>query len=177
VEVLELGKDIKDDDDDQLFYTKLYLDEKIRERLFITLDSLSMIFQNLNGMGEDVTIQWSEEDGTSAIHNTLYNTHPIAIHGNGPRKHRLNHFSNYVANRYNLKTGCTVCAKPLIPLEPLASLSIALFLTKPVPFVEEFVDFFKHLDYPKEKIDLFIYNNQPYSSSLMKTFAVDALKT
>jgi hypothetical protein len=47
-----------------------------------------------------------------------------------------------------------------------------LFLTKPVPFVEEFLGFFKNLDYPKEKIDLFIYNNQPYSSSLVSHLLV-----
>lgn len=40
---------IKDDDDDQLFYTKIYLNPELREKLNIKLDHKSQIFQNLNG--------------------------------------------------------------------------------------------------------------------------------
>lgn len=40
---------IKNTDDDQLFYTRAYLDENLREKLKIKLDHTSSIFQNLNG--------------------------------------------------------------------------------------------------------------------------------
>lgn len=40
---------VKDTDDDQLFYTTIYLNEKLREKHKIKLDHLSEIFQNLNG--------------------------------------------------------------------------------------------------------------------------------
>lgn len=38
-----------DTDDDQLFFTQAYLDEKLRTRLKFKLDHTSQIFQNLNG--------------------------------------------------------------------------------------------------------------------------------
>lgn len=41
--------DIEDGDDDQLFYTKIYLDSDFREKHQIKLDHKSEIFQNLNG--------------------------------------------------------------------------------------------------------------------------------
>lgn len=41
--------EIKDQDDDQLFYTKIYLDLELREKHNIRLDHRSEIFQNLYG--------------------------------------------------------------------------------------------------------------------------------
>lgn len=40
---------IKNKDDDQLFYTLAYLDEKLRDTNGIQLDHKATIFQNLNG--------------------------------------------------------------------------------------------------------------------------------
>lgn len=50
-EILELlnRKPLVDTDDDQLFFTKAYLDEKMRSQLKFKLDHTSQIFQNLNG--------------------------------------------------------------------------------------------------------------------------------
>lgn len=42
-------KKIKDTDDDQLYYTKAYLDETFREENSFKLDHKSNLFQNLNG--------------------------------------------------------------------------------------------------------------------------------
>lgn len=42
-------KTINDKDDDQLYYTKIYLDKNMRDTLKISLDHNSAIFQNLNG--------------------------------------------------------------------------------------------------------------------------------
>ncbi len=43
------AKEIDDKDDDQLYYTKLFLDKDFREEHQIKLDHKSEIFQNLNG--------------------------------------------------------------------------------------------------------------------------------
>lgn len=43
------SKEIANADDDQLFFTKLFLDEELRSKHKIKLDSKSSIFQNLNG--------------------------------------------------------------------------------------------------------------------------------
>lgn len=40
---------IKDEDDDQLFFTEAYLDESLRNNLKLKLDHTSELFQNLNG--------------------------------------------------------------------------------------------------------------------------------
>lgn len=40
---------IKDDDDDQLYFTEAYLDETLRNNIKLKLDHTSEIFQNLNG--------------------------------------------------------------------------------------------------------------------------------
>lgn len=53
--ILNSGE-IANDDDDQLFYTKVYLDEKKREELGFKLDHRSELFQNLNGAVSDVEL-------------------------------------------------------------------------------------------------------------------------
>ena len=46
--------EVEDKDDDQLFYTKIFLDEEMRNKFKIKLDHKAEIFQNLNGaVGED----------------------------------------------------------------------------------------------------------------------------
>jgi hypothetical protein len=40
---------VANDNDDQLFYTKVYLNEELRNKLQIKLDHRADIFQNLNG--------------------------------------------------------------------------------------------------------------------------------
>ena len=41
---------VGDTDDDQLYYTKIYLDENLRQKYSIKLDHKADIFQNLNGV-------------------------------------------------------------------------------------------------------------------------------
>lgn len=48
LKVLE-REELKDDDDDQLYFTNAYLDEKFREEVNMRLDNTNEIFQNLNG--------------------------------------------------------------------------------------------------------------------------------
>ncbi|VDK65330.1 unnamed protein product [Cylicostephanus goldi] len=43
---------------------------------------------------------------------------------------------------------------------PLVAVSI--FIAKPIPFVEEMLEAFAKLDYPKKKIVLYIFNSQPF---------------
>ncbi|PIO75240.1 hypothetical protein TELCIR_02729 [Teladorsagia circumcincta] len=158
-------KDVADNDDDQLYYTMVYLDEKLRKDLKIGLDSVSRIFQNLNGVVDDVELQF-DDDGNALAYNAAYNTHPAILHGNGPSKRHLNYLANYVANRWSANKGCTICAKkPKLELAkkdpadfPLVAISV--FIARPIPFIEEMLQAFAHLDYPKKRIALFIYNSQ-----------------
>lgn len=44
-----LKTQVKNKDDDQMYYTKAFLDKEIREKLKIQLDYKSEVFMNLNG--------------------------------------------------------------------------------------------------------------------------------
>lgn len=50
------AKPIADKEDDQLYFTKLFLDEDKRSELNIKLDSKSTIFHNLNGATSEVEL-------------------------------------------------------------------------------------------------------------------------
>uniref|UniRef100_A0AAZ3NYW4 PLOD1-3-like GT domain-containing protein n=1 Tax=Oncorhynchus tshawytscha TaxID=74940 RepID=A0AAZ3NYW4_ONCTS len=75
---------LKDNDDDQLFYTKIYLDKVQRTKYNMTLDHRSRIFQNLNGAIEEVVLKF--EKARVRARNVAYDTLPVIIHGNGPTK-------------------------------------------------------------------------------------------
>ena len=44
-DMLTAGGDLKNTDDDQLFYTKIYLDQELRSKFGIQLDHTAQIFQ------------------------------------------------------------------------------------------------------------------------------------
>ncbi|XP_013855978.1 procollagen-lysine,2-oxoglutarate 5-dioxygenase 3, partial [Austrofundulus limnaeus] len=71
----------KDDDDDQLFYTRIYLDQNQRTKFNMTLDHRSRIFQNLNGAIDEVVLKF--ERAKVRLRNVAYDTLPVVIHGNG----------------------------------------------------------------------------------------------
>ena len=47
---------------------------------------------------------------------------------------------------------------------------IAIFIEKPSPFLEEFFARTAGLDYPKDKIDLFIHNSEEYHMNDVEDF-------
>ena len=49
-------------------------------------------------------------------------------------------------------------------------ITLAIIIAKPIPFVEEFLETLKAFEYPKDKIDLFIYVNQKRTIPLMESF-------
>lgn len=76
---------VKDDDDDQLFFTKKFL-----EGNNIVLDYGCELFQALNGTEYDIIIH------KNRIYNKETNTYPVFIHGNGFSKFFLNTIENYI---------------------------------------------------------------------------------
>ena len=48
--------------------------------------------------------------------------------------------------------------------------SVGIFIAKPIPFIEEFLNGFESLDYPKKKIALYIYNSQSHSIKIVSEF-------
>lgn len=164
---------IKDTDDDQLFYTKAYLDEELREKHKIKLDHHAEIFQNLNGAIGDVELRFNENK--AYLQNTLYDRVPLIVHGNGPSKIILNSLGNYLANAWSSDEGCLNCWNDTIQLskdqpETYPPIVIGIFVDRPTPFIEEFFDKIYKQVYPKFRLHLFIYNSEKYHEEIVQNF-------
>ncbi len=122
------SKEIENKDDDQLYFTKLFLDESIRDELKIKLDTKSSIFHNLNGATAELEMQF--DGGVAKIVNSQQNTNPLVLHGNGPTKHILNSYGNYLANNWNEESGCASCWDDMISLTEVAVCSHAYLKKK-----------------------------------------------
>ncbi|VDM48459.1 unnamed protein product [Toxocara canis] len=166
---------VDDKDDDQLYYTNIYLDEKLRNSLKISLDSMSYIFQNLNGVKDDIALEF-DDNGDAHVTNVPYNTHPIIIHGNGPSKLFLNYLANYIGKTWSAQEGCLFCENDkLVNLKDIdekswPSLTLAIFIAKPIPFIREFLNSVEKFAYPFSKIDVYLYNNQKYNEKDVDEF-------
>ncbi|XP_058038161.1 multifunctional procollagen lysine hydroxylase and glycosyltransferase LH3 [Ahaetulla prasina] len=162
--IVQLWK-YKDDDDDQLFYTRVYLDPALREKYGITLDHTSKIFQNLNGAIEEVVLKF--EQTRVRARNVAYDTLPVVIHGNGPTKLQLNYLGNYIPNGWTYEGGCEVCDDDLldlsdVPEESYPRVLLGVFIEKPIPFLPQFLQRLLTLDYPYSHLRLFIHNHEVY---------------
>jgi len=165
--------DIANDDDDQRFYTTLFLNAEKRQQLNIKLDHRSELFQNLNGAMSDVEPRFVGKD--SVIYNTLYSTTPLVIHANGPTKLLLNTLGNYIPKGWNPEEGCVNCWEDMVDLakkkpEDFPMVVIGLFIEQATPFMEEFLAKFIALAYPKDRIHLFVHNAAPYHATQMDGF-------
>ncbi|XP_023288788.1 procollagen-lysine,2-oxoglutarate 5-dioxygenase 3 [Orussus abietinus] len=168
-----LPTNINDDDDDQLYFTKVYLNPILREKHKIKLDHRSDIFQNLYGAVADIELRFKGNEGY--IQNTAYNTVPLVIHGNGPSKVVLNSLGNYLARAWSPEDGCLNCWDDTIELqkdktETYPVIMIAIFIEKPTPFMEEFFHGIYKQAYPKSKLHLFMRNNVPYHEEIVEEF-------
>uniref|UniRef100_A0A672IV89 procollagen-lysine 5-dioxygenase n=1 Tax=Salarias fasciatus TaxID=181472 RepID=A0A672IV89_SALFA len=157
---------LHDNDDDQLFYTKIYLDPLQRQSFNMTLDHRCQIFQNLNGAVDEVLLKFGT--GRVRVRNTMYDSLPVVVHGNGNTKMYLNYLGNYVPNAWNYEHGCSHCDHEVVDLSLLKDTSlkceypnvlIGVFIEQPTPFLPEFFQRLLTLDYPKDKLRLFVHNN------------------
>ena len=117
-------KPVQDSDDDQLYYTQLYLNEAFREKHQMVLDHKSRIFQNLNGATDEVELVF--DDINPKILNTLYDTKPLVLHGNGPSKRVLNSLANYVPGSWNMEDQCTACWEDPVSFEDMTEVSFLI---------------------------------------------------
>lgn len=186
-----LEPEIADLDDDQLYYTKSFLNQELREKLGIKLDTESKLFQNLNGAKDDVKLDVDLETNRGTLKNINFLTTPSVVHGNGPSKVELNAFANYLANTFNSK--CLICQENRLELDVsgrfeiwnskyillitilflqeknLPTVSLALIGIQAVPFYDMFLNYTANLNYPKNKMHLFIYSGVEYLDSIAKS--------
>jgi hypothetical protein len=158
--------EIKDTDDDQLYYTEIYLDESKRSDFGMKLDHRSHIFQNLNGAQEEVEIKY--EDDKSVGHNVVYGTKPAIFHGNGPSKIFLNYLSNYIGSSWvDGVSQRTLQDMKEVPKD-LPSIFLAVYINYPTPFLLEFFKRLENLNYPKKKIIIFVWNHETYHDKVVR---------
>ncbi|KAI6647973.1 Procollagen-lysine,2-oxoglutarate 5-dioxygenase 3 [Oopsacas minuta] len=161
-------KPIGNDEDDQLFYSVIYVDK--REQYDMRLDHRSHIFQNLNGAFGDVELEFRDND--TVLLNKLYQTYPAMVHGNGASKNNLNNLGNYLAQSWVKEFGCVHCDESIIESidfspENSPTIQLAIFVEGPTPFLTLFLDKISELSYPKKSIRLFLHNNYDYHSGTL----------
>ena len=168
-----LADKLKDDDDDQLYYTRVFLDRTRRERLDMKLDTKSAIFQNLNGALDEVTVKF--RGGGSYLYNFRTGFRPPVVHGNGPIKTVFNSLSNYLDGQWTPKHGCLACLENTFSLETLSednfpSVFVAIFVEFPTAFMEDFFKNIATLEYPKKRVDLMIHYAVEYHRKEVDAF-------
>jgi len=151
---------IEDAGDDQLYYTKAFIDPSTRDQFGLFLDNKAEFFQNLNGAIEEVSVKFANTvDGENRLRNDKYNTMPLIIHGNGPSKLALNRLSNYIPDGWRPDFNCPSCLNKKQPVDGNKKVTIAIFATGQVPFLESMLNRISSLDYDSSKISIFIYTN------------------
>lgn len=86
----------------------------------------------------------------------------------------LNNYGNYLAGAF---TGgeCRACREQLVELPAsdaeLPAVSVAVFIIKAMPFVTEFLRLVRELDYPKDKLHVFVHNAVPEYADRVQAFA------
>lgn len=163
----------KDTDDDQLYYTKAYLDKDLRKELNIKIDHMASLFQNLNGVEEQIVLSLEPTEKEATLKNSEYTSKPAIVHGNGPSKLALNSYANYLAGAFIDGECKTVQENRLTLPEDTAKLplvTMALFVEKPTPFLEEWFDRITKLNYPSDRLDVLVHSSVPYHAATVKAF-------
>lgn len=154
---------------------------KYREKFSIKLDRDSYLFQSLSGEVGDVEVRFTqgktidESNADAFLFNKVTQMNPIIIHGNGLSKIPLNSLGNYLAKSWHPAIGCLSCDELKIDLNNLDSdeyphVLLAINILKPTPFFPEFLEYITSLDYPKERITLFIQSLTDYNNDQVKEF-------
>ena len=156
-EVAELKKiisePIQDTDDDQLYYSLKYISGEFDMKL----DYECSLFQPTEGCWEDV--QYLDKASTT-LKNTLFNSHPLVIHGNGSPRAKI--FFNRVCDYVVREPANPVELNPLNYPEvtpkswkEVDEISIFAFL-RTNKNIKDFFLGLVHLNYPKDKISLHV---------------------
>ena len=96
-------------------------------------------------------------ESEAQLYNVDLGTRPLVIHGNGPSKRHLNHLGNYLPRAWNEVDQCTSCWEDVVDFEALPEVPqvvMAVFVSRPTPFLDEFFELLLGLEYPKDKVPL-----------------------
>uniref|UniRef100_A0A673HX75 Procollagen-lysine,2-oxoglutarate 5-dioxygenase 1 n=1 Tax=Sinocyclocheilus rhinocerous TaxID=307959 RepID=A0A673HX75_9TELE len=140
-----------DSDSDQLFFTKLYINPEKR---------VSNINDNLLFF---------------LIRSVLFSLIIIIKNKCCFFQLQINYLGNYIPHLWMFETGCTLCNEGLRPLSGLQEseypvVVIGIFIQQPTPFVTVFFERLLNLKYPKNRLRLFIYNQELHHEPHIRTF-------
>jgi len=144
--IFEDDEEIKDTDDDQLYYTNKYLSKEYN----IILDRQCEIFQTLNGSKDVLEINLEK----SHICNSETTTVPSILHGNGggDAKIYFNQICNYLPNRWS---ECYGYKKDISKeINPVDLPTILIIYDSP-----EYLHNFEDIDYPSDKLYFVTFAN------------------
>ncbi|CAF1569915.1 unnamed protein product [Adineta ricciae] len=172
-EMITSKEKIEDTEDDQLFYTKIFLDEYMRTKWGIVLDKRADIFMNLNGATDEVELPILNDE--VYVRNSWTDSVPSVIHGNGPAKRSLNYLSNYIARAWSPTVGSLESKENVIDLTKIDEkqwpmVYVAIFIEYPTPFLREFYDKIFNLTYPKSRLAVLIHNQVEYHKNLTEKY-------
>lgn len=154
---------VKDNDDDQLFFTKKYL-----ENANIKLDNKCEIFQAINGAYDDIIFH------KNRVYNKYTNSYPIFLHGNGPAKLFLNKLENYI-DPYGL-TGPTNYSYTMEPVKILnhePKIFFAIYIDSSAhDAYKTFFDSFINIQYTNKVMHIYDSSNSQDIQQLMQMFQI-----
>ncbi|CAF3679853.1 unnamed protein product [Rotaria sordida] len=170
--------------DEQLFFTKIFLDKTLRNKWSIILDKRADIFMNLNDAINELELPTNGDE--VYVHNTRTDSIPTVIHGNSRAKKSLNYLSNYIARTWSSTDGCLQCKENVFDVTQIDDLKqwpmvyIALFIEYPTPFLREYFEKIIKITYPKQRLGILIHNQVEYHKNIteqyLKKFKQDEYK-
>ena len=102
---------------DQKYYSKIYVNPKLRQEFGIQLDHRAEIFQSLFLAMNDIEIRYNGAE--TYVYNKLFDTTPLAVHTNGPIKPLIDTLANYIPKVWNPVHGCVTCLEDTLDLSPM----------------------------------------------------------
>ncbi|CAF3598495.1 unnamed protein product [Adineta steineri] len=170
--------------DEQLFFTKLFLDETTRNKWSIVIDKGAEIFMNLNDAIDELELPVNGDE--VYVHNIWTNSTPTVIQGYGSGKKSLNYLSNYIARTWSPTTGCLQSKENVVDVTQIDDLTkwpivyIALFIEYPTPFLREYFEKIMKITYPKQRMGVLVHNHVEYHKNIteqyLKKFKQDEYK-
>jgi len=144
---------VGNDYDDQLYYTERFF-ESLEGDKNIVLDHQQELFQTLGDAVNDVEFV----DGV--LKNTVTNSNPIIVHGNGGA-----YVKEYLQTLYETAFGTQIIEQPITYEKSNydfdKDIIIGLFLDEIVPDINQTFDHIRFLSYPKDKTSLVVYYSNP----------------
>ncbi len=144
---------IDDADDDQLYYTKKFLEGNHG----IALDHECRIFQCLQGSEADLTIN----KGYAQLHNNIHKSMPFVAHGNGDItcKYYFNYIANYIGGNFRENYGY-LHFNEIQEVDVFKTrVLVSVFDCSDDPeHIYQCLDSLRYLEYPHQRLTIAIYN-------------------